>query len=542
METSSPPAADPQALAASIKALVAKRRLREAMALCAPAWAAAPDDAWLATMQAYLHLELGENDAAAEIAAEAIRLGATDPTAELVLGVANRRRGRPQEAAAALLMAHRKLPNHVDTARMLIEETAAAHGLDAARPLHESIAARMTDRRLASAWAKLLFDAGRDAELPPGFLSAPLSTVAAWLKAAGTPAQVVGPQERIPVEEPPIVGGPPATGERTEVLGYTPYVGLVRDATIFWRSNMVLTADGAVLNDTAADPAYGRYLAFDEDEAVLGRRDERLLLDVGRHRLADLDAGVMLSGSASQHFGHWVPEYLCKLAYLQQHPRFADLPIIVDSEMPAPHLDYLRLLTPNRIIEMPPHSGLRCRELLTASPGMFFPVHLVRGHPVPEHAQGGFSLAGIHFIRERVLAAVPAPAQGGRKLYLSRRSRGRRPLNDDELGAYLATRGFETVFPEGMSFAEQAAMFRSAQVVVAPNGSALLNLIFSPQDVKILVLSQRSVFNWGIFNGLMRELGYEVAFICGDEENNVKHANYSIPLPRLIGALDAAGV
>jgi capsular polysaccharide biosynthesis protein len=112
-------------------------------------------------------------------------------------------------------------------------------------------------------------------------------------------------------------------------------------------------------------------------------------------------------------------------------------------------------------------------------------------------------------------------------------------VNEDEISEALAARGFEILFPEDMSFEEQVRMYQAAKVVVAPNGSSLLNAIFAPKDLTLIILSQRGLFNQGTYYGLMRELGYDLTFLCGDEETDQKHANYSVPLPRLIAGLEA---
>ncbi len=83
-------------------------------------------------------------------------------------------------------------------------------------------------------------------------------------------------------------------------------------------------------------------------------------------------------------------------------------------------------------------------------------------------------------------------------------------------------------------------MFQSAGVVVAPNGSSLMNAIYASTDLKLIVLSQRGLFNWGTFNGCMRELGYNLTFLCGDAETDEKHGDYLIPLDRLLEALNAS--
>lgn len=541
MESSSATPPD-EVLAAreAIADLVNQNRLLDSQQLCATARHAFPADPWLATMQSYILLRMGESERAGAVAAEAIGLGSEDPLAVLVLGVSHRNRGRHAEAAEALLTASRQFPDRTDAAIMLIEETVAAHGIEAGRAAYEEACGRLPDHAVTTCWARILFDAELHDEMPFGVVSAPYMSVPTWVSRTGSTLDFAGEQEVIRVEDPLIFGEPPSTTPAVDVRGYGIYASILRDATIFAKSSIVLTADGVALNDTLADERFGRFVHIPHETMVICRDEERLLLDVGRYQVTELDAGVMLSGGASEHFGHWVPEYLCKLAYLEQHPRFPDLPIIVDADMPPQHVEFLGLLVPNPIVEIPAGTALRCRELLVASPSTFFPVHLTANHEVPRENQGGMPTRCFRFIQSRILERVNPPPTRDRKLYLSRKSSTWRLLtNEDEITAALAARGFEIIYPGDVSFIEQVQMFQSASVVVAPNGSSLLNAIYSPSDLKLIVLSQRGLFNWGTFNGCMTELGYKMIFVCGDGDPQQKHANYAIAIPDLLAALES---
>jgi capsular polysaccharide biosynthesis protein len=527
-----------RALRTPLTNLVNQRRFAEAVALAEKARRDFPRDSWLAAMHAYATFRLRQHEKAVEIASEALRLDPEHPTGLLVLGMSHRALGHHGQAADALLAAHRKLPTHVEAACMLLEETVAAYGLEKARSVHQEVSASLSDRAVMTCWARLLFRAGLDGELPRGCLSAPLISVPAWMERAGTPVEFLGEREAIPAAEPAVVGEPAPDPVVTFVPGYVPYVCTLRDATVFAAANVVLMPDGAAVNDTLADERYGRFLTFMSEPVVLDRRDDHLLLDLGRFKPAQYDAAIMLSGSVSEHFGHWVPEYLCRLNYLVRHPRFAELPILVDSGMPPSHLDYLRRIVPNKLVFLAKDVAVRCRELIVASPSTFFPVHLAPHHQVPPEMQGGVSVDCIRFVRDRVLESVPPPSSGGRKIYLSRQSRaGRRPVNEDEISSFLASQGFEIVFPENLNFEDQVRLFQSAEVIVAPNGSSILNVIFAPKETKIFVLSQRTIFNWGTYCGFIRELGYDLKFICGDDGNQYKNASYWLSLDRLRAAL-----
>lgn len=529
-----------QAAVDGVKRLLAEGRILDALERLKTERPAFPGNAELATLEGRANLRFGRSAQALESAEDALRLGSKDSETLLVLGTALRNRGRHERAAEVLLAAHEALPDRADVALMLIEETAAAHGVEQAAALARAIDARLPGHNLATSWAGSPSAAQPTAETSAARASAPVMALLDWASRAGFRPEFVGERESIPIEEPPIYGEPDGPRFKAGVPGYVPYAATLRDATIFAKSSVILTSDGVALNDTIADERFGGFLDLRHDKRVLARHGGQLVLDLGGQPAIELDAGVMLSGWSTEHFGHWVPEYLCRLSYLEQHPRFADLPIIVDSGMPPQHLEYLRLLTPNPIIELPPGAMARCRELVVASPSTFFPTHLTADHKVPPENQGGLPFGGFSYLQTRAQERLPPPASRERKLFLSRRKRAwRRLLNEEAIAETLAARGFEVLFPEDMTLEEQVRMYQEAAVVVAPGGSALINAIFGSTALKLVILSQRGLFNWGTYYGLMRDLGYEVTFVCSDAESDQKHADFSIPVARLLAALES---
>jgi hypothetical protein len=359
-----------------------------------------------------------------------------------------------------------------------------------------------------------------------------------WAEAARQNVSLVFDVEQIPIVSPQVVGE-----ERrvftTSVTSNQPYVAELRDVTVFSKSHIVLTPDGVAINDTGADIRFGQYVSHKSDGAVIGQRAGRLLLDPSSYQTEDVDAAAMLSGAASDAFGHWFPEFLPKLQFLEQHPAFRGLPIIVDEQMPASHFDFLSAVVPNPIIKLAAGRALRCKTLLYAPPPTFYPVHLLP-HDLSQYDVGPASPRSLRFLQERVEAKFGAPRPSGRKVYLSRRNMTwRRLVNDAEISAYLESKGYETIQIEKLAFADQVRLFQSAGSIVAANGSSLLNLIFSDPSVRVLVLAQSNLFNWAGFCGQMGALGYESSFVRGQPFGNPdeKHSDYSIPIDGLERAL-----
>ena len=118
----------------------------------------------------------------------------------------------------------------------------------------------------------------------------------------------------------------------------------------------------------------------------------------------------------------------------------------------------------------------------------------------------------------------------------------RRLTNEIEIETSLQALGFETIYPEDLTLAEQIALFRRADALVAPNGSALLNLLFASPGLPTVVLAQREAFNWGGFQSAVEALGYSPLWVCSTDSYPSKHADYTIEPAAVIAALESLGI
>ncbi len=89
-------------------------------------------------------------------------------------------------------------------------------------------------------------------------------------------------------------------------------------------------------------------------------------------------------------------------------------------------------------------------------------------------------------IRERVVAQVEAWADR-KRIYLSRRDSLKAVLADEaELETALAARGFVIIRPETLTVRELVGVIRGAEMVVAPSGTALANILFCAPGTKVV--------------------------------------------------------
>ena len=94
------------------------------------------------------------------------------------------------------------------------------------------------------------------------------------------------------------------------------------------------------------------------------------------------------------------------------------------------------------------------------------------------------------------LAPPSPPVEKTERIYISRENaRSRQVSNHPELRSLLERYGFRTVFFEDMSFAEKAALLKTADVVVSPTGAALTHIpLMQPGSKCIILYCEDSVY------------------------------------------------
>ena len=117
----------------------------------------------------------------------------------------------------------------------------------------------------------------------------------------------------------------------------------------------------------------------------------------------------------------------------------------------------------------------------------------------PTYNHHNVSLMAVDALRVRFFAASPETPT--RSLYISRAGLGpdhdRRIVNESEVEALLAARGFEIIYPQDHSFAAQATMFAGARHIIAPFGAALANCIFCSPGTKVGVIETKASPEFG---------------------------------------------
>jgi hypothetical protein len=132
------------------------------------------------------------------------------------------------------------------------------------------------------------------------------------------------------------------------------------------------------------------------------------------------------------------------------------------------------------------------------------------------------------FLRATFLASDSRQTQSTtRRIYISRRAaRYRRMLNDAEVSRLLEQFGFQVVEFETLSIREQAATMASADVIVAPHGGGLSNLVFCRPTTKVIEIFSPELVA-GYFWKLSSQLGLDYYYLLGKGTSLTTNADYA---------------
>ncbi|MDD3084040.1 MAG: glycosyltransferase family 61 protein [Candidatus ainarchaeum sp.] len=106
------------------------------------------------------------------------------------------------------------------------------------------------------------------------------------------------------------------------------------------------------------------------------------------------------------------------------------------------------------------------------------------------------------------------------KIYVCRGNvKYRKVSNEKEIISFLKKKGFNPVKMTDLSVFEQAKIFNSAKIIIAPHGAALTNLVFCEKRTKVIEFFQNDYVNvcyWAVCNCLDLKYNYFIINMVGN--------------------------
>jgi hypothetical protein len=229
--------------------------------------------------------------------------------------------------------------------------------------------------------------------------------------------------------------------------------------------------------------------------------------------IPQLDTACSLVSTWSSGYYHWIVDCLARLEgveyYQQQTGRKP--PLIIDANPPRWKIESLRLLgyEPDDFI---PWNGSRIKVKRLVVPSFRRESEII-------------SPSACRWLRQRMLSNLPdigsEKLSFSSRIYISRSKKtGRNVINEEQVLEALAPFGFVAYTLENMSFSDQVRLFSQAEIVVAPHGAGLVNIIFAPQN--LIVIDLFGSYNNPSFFVIAEGLGFHYGCLgpVGDKERN----------------------
>ena len=225
-------------------------------------------------------------------------------------------------------------------------------------------------------------------------------------------------------------------------------------------------------------------LSYDDNKAIL------LLDDLKSQR--DETPVVFFSGHTDNYY-HWLMDALGSLQNLEQQNLLEKVHFLIPFHHLPFHIEALLDMVPNAKFSIEKtgakDSFLWNNVIHLQQPGRFNMVN----HTAAQ------------YLKQKI--GIPKKVKSGKRLYLTRRKRGgRSTTNEGLLIDYLMSNGFQTVDTGQLSYQQQKDLFSDVEMIVAPAGAALANLIFCPSETKVIILTTQNT-HFETFTALTSALG-----------------------------------
>jgi len=196
-----------------------------------------------------------------------------------------------------------------------------------------------------------------------------------------------------------------------------------------------------------------------------------------------LEQAVLASVQQTFNLGHWFIDSFPLISLATKHdPSLLELPFLIDTVDHPLIKQTMRKIGLSNIYPTLPFSVYEVKNLFVPKICNFYNRVNISSCIIKELFQAKTDIS-------QQVRQVTAST----KIYLSRQHQVRRRiLNGDEVEMSLKSRGYQVIHPETLAFDQVASIISEADVIVAPNGAALCNILFSSNNTRVGVIYPES--------------------------------------------------
>jgi len=208
-----------------------------------------------------------------------------------------------------------------------------------------------------------------------------------------------------------------------------------------------------------------------QDSAAINRARSK---SVKLKRLGAPNQSVYFINSLGGNYAHWIIEELPKIMFVLEN--YPNVQFFSSNDLPDFSLEILSILSILPTVISEPVVSVNEIILIDSCDVLWpHPVDLDRVISLSKRLTCGADLNHKHPL-----------------IYISRKKSSRSLEDESKLENYLVSRGFEVLHAEDLDFYEKLRQFSECEILIAPFGAGLTNLIFTPSKSLIIELASPS--------------------------------------------------
>jgi len=240
-----------------------------------------------------------------------------------------------------------------------------------------------------------------------------------------------------------------------------------------------------------------------------------------------LDTACSLVSCWYKNYYNWIMDYLIRIEGLEYYQEQTGIKpvLIIDSNPQTWKIESLKLLgyEPDDCIQWN-RARIKVKQLVV---------------PSFRRKQRLVSPTACRWLRQRLLSNLPDVGSEklsfSSRIYISRaETAGRQVINEDDVLEALTPFGFVAYTLENMSFSDQVRLFSQAEVVVAPHGAGLTNIVFAQNLIVVELFGSRVVPSFFLLaKALDFYYGCLMPAPSGSKQENDKFSDMIVDIPKL---------
>lgn len=292
------------------------------------------------------------------------------------------------------------------------------------------------------------------------------------------------------------------------------YIAELDDITVIGGS-IVLLSNKLFLNDMAFYDSENRInLNYASLRKIV---NGYAIIEERKEDIKEYNTVINLVNVATFNYYHTLIETLPKLLIADNYKEYQGLPILVDAviyEIPQMRavLEIINRYN-HPVIIVGANEKVKVSKMIYISPNVWMPINVYK-RDMFRTSDFMISKSYLENIRNLILDSIDVnkSVSEGRYFVSRKNTKTVRLKNEERVRGLFSDNGFEVIYTEEMSFAEQVTYFANARYIVAATGAALANIIFCKPGTKIVCIMPME-FKFEMYSTIAYLLQLDVVFL-----------------------------